>query len=258
LPVGRGYFGFVLEYPVKSRAIPIIIISAFIMSACSLRPQVVKAPPVPPSQRFEVTVESLKKRRAFEGVPALRAEVAARITRDGRKVGRFKGALAYRPPDTMRLRMFTPFGTTAADLVRVVGRTEVYVPGKERLYVGWTPPLRAPADAQYQAGLDKGWPVLDVTSKGELSVRYRFDPATGKNTSIEAFSGGEGKRALEVRLSEYDGSVPGIIVFDFGGIAIEMELEMPEIVDRLEDRLFHPFKKEDMEILPLDALFLGR
>ncbi len=243
-----------LEYHVKSRVIFIIIISAFIMSACSLRPQVAKAPPGPP--RFEVTVETLMKRRAFEGVPALRAEVAVRITRDGRKVGRFKGALAYRPPDTMRLRMFTPFGTTAADLVRVVGRTEVYVPGKERVYVGWTPPLRAPEDAQYQAGMDKGWPVLEVTSKGVLSVRYRFDPATGKNISIEAFS--DGKRALEVRLSEYDGSVPGIIVFDFGGIAIEMELEIPEIVDGLEDRLFHPFKKEDMEIFPLNALFLGK
>ncbi len=235
------------------RAIAIIIISAIIMSACSIRPRVVVAPEPP---RFEVTVESLKKRRAFEGVLGLRSEVKARITRDGRKVGGFKGALAFRPPDTMRLRMFTPFGNTVADLVRVVGRTEVYVPGKERVYVGWTPPLKAPEDAQYQAGLYKGWPVLDVTSKGELAVRYRYDPATGKNTSIEAFS--EGKRALEVRLSEHDGNVPGKIVFDFGGIAIEMELEFPEIVEGLEDRLFHPFDKEDREILPLDALFSGK
>ena len=244
-----------LNYAVNFRAIAIIIISAIIMSACSIRPRVVVAPEPP---RFEVTVESLMKRRAFEGVQGLRSEVKVRITRNGRKVGGFKGALAYRPPDTMRLRMFTPFGTTAADLVRVVGRTEVYVPGKERVYVGWTPPLRAPEDAQYQAGLYEGWPVLDVTSKGELAVRYRYDPATGKNTSIEAFSGGEGKRALEVRLSEYDGPVPGKIVFDFGGIAIEMKLEMPDIVEGLEDRLFHPFQKEDREILPLDALFSGK
>ncbi len=255
MPAGRRYLSFVLEYLVKFRGIFIIVIAVFIMSACSIRQRVVVAPEPP---RFEVTVESLKKRRAFQGVQGLRSEVKVRITRDGRKVGGFRGALAYRPPDTMRLRMFTPFGTTAADLVRVVGRTEVYVPGKARVYVGWTPPLRAPEDAQYQAGMDKGWPVLDVTSKGELSVRYRYDPATGKNTSIEAFSGGEGKRALEVRLSEYDGSVPGNIVFDFGRIAIEMKLEMPEIVEGLEDRLFHPFQKEDMEIFPLEALFSGK
>ncbi|MCK4911857.1 MAG: hypothetical protein KAR83_09445 [Thermodesulfovibrionales bacterium] len=212
--------------------------------------------PGPPA--FDVTVESLKKKRAFEGVPALRGEVRVRIKRDGRKVGGFKGALAYRPPDTMRLRMLTPFGTTAADLVRVVGRTEVFVPGKERLYVGWTPPLKEPVGAEYSAYIDNGWPVLDVTSKGELASRYRFDPATGKNISIEAFSGGEGQRALEVRFSVYDGNVPGIIVFDFGGLEIEIEMEFPEVVEGLEDRLFHPFEKEDREILPLEALFSGK
>lgn len=244
-----------LKYSVNLRVILIIFLLATVMGACSLR-QPLEVAPGP--LKFDLTVESLKKRRAFEGVPALRGEVRVRIMRNGRKVGGFKGALAYRPLDTMRLRMLTPFGTTAADLVRVVGRTEVFVPGKQRLYVGWTPPLKAPEGAQFSVSMDKGWPVLDVTSKGELTARYRFNPVTGKNISIKAFSGGSSQEALELRFSEFDGNVPGVIVFDFGGLEIEIKMKFPEIMESLEDRLFHPFKKEDMEIFPLEALFSGK
>lgn len=200
-------------------------------------------------------MKSLKHRRAFEGVHALRGEVRTRIKRNGSKVASFKGALAYRPPDTMRLRMFTPFGTTAADLVRVVGRTEVYVPGKDRLYVGWTPQVKTPGNAQYRAVIEDGWPVLEVTAYGEMAARYRYDPATGENISVQAYS--QGKKDLEVRFSDYRGAVPEKIVFDFGELEVEIKLEDPEVIDLLEDRLFHPFKKEDMTVLPLGALFSG-
>lgn len=243
----------------KIRHLPIFLFSALALAACAARPQVVVAPEPPVK---ELPVHVMMQNRAFEGVSALRSEVKVRLTRDGRKVASFKGALAYRPPDTMRLRMFTPFGTTAADLVRVVGRTEVYVPGKEQLFVGWTAQLiRSPLDAEYGSGVEQGHPVMNVTRSGELVARYFYDPSTGENTAVQTFSGGE--LTLEMRFSEYEGShsegiperIPGRIEFDFGGLVIDMRLSSPEVVEELKDRLFHPFAKEGKEVLPLSSLF---
>ena len=229
----------------------LVIFLAISLGACSMRP---RRAVVPETFIMDFSLEGLKKRRAFEGIESLRAEVKARISRDGRKVASFKGALAYRPPDTMRLRMFTPFGTTAADLVRVVRRTEIYVPGKDNLYVGWTPAITIPDDAEFRIGLDKGRPVLAVFSRGEVAARYLYDQQTGENLLVETFSGGQ--RALLVRFGNYAGSVPGLIEFDFGDLQVEMELLDPEVGVELEDRLFHPFDKEDKKVLPLGRIFM--
>jgi hypothetical protein len=225
----------------------------FLLSSCALRPGT-RAPQISPD--IEITVQYLKERRAFEGVSALRGEVKTRIRQRGRKVASFSGAIAFRPPDTMRLKMFTPFGTTAADLVRVVGRTEVYVPGKERLFVGWTPSLTIPKDAEYSMAMISGTPALIVRANGgELIAMYLYDPATMENTALQAFKNDE--MALELRFSDYDGSIPGTMEFDFNGLEIEIRLSEPELVDVLKDRLFHPFEKEGKSIYPLQSLFLN-
>ena len=179
-----------------------LVFQAISLVGCSFGPRRDTAPAV---SIMEFSEDGLKARRAFEGIDSIRAEVKVRVSRDGRKVASFKGALAYRPPDTMRLRMFTPFGTTAADLVRVVGRTEVLVPGKDNLYVGWTPSLAIPDDAEFKVGLDKAMPVLAVFSGGEAVARYLYDQKTGDNIQVESFSGGQ--RALVMRFGDFDGTL---------------------------------------------------
>jgi hypothetical protein len=229
-----------------------MFIAVIMLLSCASRPP---APVVPTWLPEEMMVEALKRMRALEGVVSLKSEVRASITQNGKRLGTFKGALAYRPPDSMRLRLFSPFGATIADMVRIVGRTEVHVPGKDTVYVGWTPSLVPPPGAEYKAET-AGRLALVVLKDGAPAIRHVYDPVTGHNTSIEALA--EGKRVMEVRMDRHKDGVPGLMVFSFeSGLEVELAMKDPSIGASLGDRLFHPFGKEGLEVMPLEALGLS-
>lgn len=217
--------------------------------SCAKQPA---APVVPGWLPEEMMVEALKRQRALEQVGAIQSEVRARFYRNGVGLGTFAGALAFRPPDSMRLRLLSPFGPTVADMVRVVGRTEVYVPSKKKIYVGWTPSFVHPPGAKYSVET-AGRLALVAKKDGVPVVRHVYDPVTGDNTSIEALSGGE--KVMEVRLGDYKGGMPGHMKFIFSpGLVVDLELLDPKPAEKLDDRLFHPFEKEGLDVQPLEAL----
>ena len=243
----------VVKLAVSPRTVIILVILGLMLASCAtLGP--VRDEPGPALQPF--TVETLRAMRAFEGVESISSEVRVKLYKGRRLLGTFSGAMAYRPPDSLRLRLYDPFGVTIADIVRVVGRTEVYMPAEGRVYVVWTPSLAPPEDAEYLVGMKRGYAFLEAYAPRDQVVLYNFNPRSGENVSIETLVGG--KREVGLRLGDYASGIP--LKMDFhmpGRIEMRIKLIEPDTTREVSDRLFHPFDKEGLEVLPLDSLRLS-
>ncbi|MFC1769972.1 hypothetical protein ACFLZI_02815 [Nitrospirota bacterium] len=203
-----------------------------------------------------LTLEALLDSRLFQKIKTLRSEVKATVKKDGKKIGTYKGALAFRAPDSMRLQLFNPFGATSADIVRVVGMINVYVPGQRTVYTGWAPQFALPLDAMYSMELGNESHILYIFSpRGQelkLVAKYTYDPETLRNTSISAYH--KNQYSMSMHFGRWEGDSPRQIIFHYRDLLIDMELIQPEENVELSRSLFHPFEKEGRNVRPLQDL----
>jgi outer membrane lipoprotein-sorting protein len=207
--------------------------------------------------QIPVNVDTLRAHSIFNTISTLRSEVKATVIKNGNKVGTFKGAFVFRAPDSLRLQLYDPFGGTVADLVRVVGMMNIYVPKHNTIYTGWAPQFSVPKEAIYSAEVGGPRHILYVFKPGgtelELVAKYSYDPETLSNTSITAFH--NSRRSMSMYFGPLLNKAPEHMKFTFdGGLLIEMTLQEPEVNMELKDSLFHPFDKEGKKVRPLSEL----
>jgi hypothetical protein len=159
------------------------------------------------------------------------------------------GYLLYRRPDSFRLVMLTPFGTTALDSYAVGSRLTFLVPSRSVAYVGdadelprragmegwrllrWVvdgDPLRIPAGP---ARLERNDPLL-----GTVSARYDADGLLAEKQT------GEGDRAVYADYRVVDG-IPfpaRLTVNDRHGGEVRVEFDEPELNRPLAEDAFTP------------------
>jgi outer membrane lipoprotein-sorting protein len=227
------------------------------VSGCVKRQTV--APPVPLSPyKGPVNADVLKEHRVFQGIATLRAEVKTKVFKYDKKQGTFKGLFAYRAPNDVRLKLLSPMGLTAMEMIITSGKMQMYVPHRDTLYEGPAPRLAMPPDAVYGMAEEEGAYVLYAfrphSNVMEMIGKYSFQPDTLANTGVTIYR--DGSSYLGVMLSEYSGKIPTVIRLSFfNGYVMELELQEPEVDVDLPDKYFEPIvPTDDMKVVPLQLM----
>lgn len=229
-------------------------IVALLLVSCAPKQALRPEPAVP--YEGPVTVDALRKFIVFDGMKAVRSEVKARVIKQGKKKGSFKGVFLYRYPGFMRLRAFDLFGAQAMDMVSAPGLMQVYFPGSDVLYEGRAPALGAPEDAEYSMGFENGMYVLHAQEQAGDGRAFYFDPVTLRNTGMAVYM--DGNKFITADFARFSGPVPMAIRLSFAnGFAVEMQLKEPEVNGDVPLEFFDPIGHEGRAVLPLERLMRG-
>ena len=255
----------------------IFILLCLILSSCAKK-QVVRPPEV---RAFEgpVTVEVLKGSVLFSNIDTMKSEVDVRVFKGDKKIGRFKGVFAYRFPDSMKLRVFDPFGFTAMDMLTSGTLLQVLIPQSNFLYVGKIPSLKLPPGLLYSMERGKYEYVLYAFSTGvvdpaaakamagmsaeasggggqdlELRGKYSFRRRTLQNTGVSVYKNGE--RFIGMAFDDFSGKLPMFMRLSFlNGFVAEMRLKEPVINSEITPRYFEPYEHKDRRVMPIQWLY---
>jgi len=212
--------------------------------------------------RGPVDLKILKDSVAFRHIESLRSQVGVTVYKDGgREEGSFKGIFAYKSPGMIRLRLLSPLGVTAMDMLVANGLLQVYIPHNGTLYEGEAPLLNMPEDAFYGMEVEKESYVLYAfkPSSGvrsgkvmQIAGKFTFHPLTLWNTGISVYK--EGRRYVSLLLGDYAGRVPHFIRFSFpNGFVMEMALENPSVDEEVPGSYFDPISSRGKEVLPIES-----
>jgi hypothetical protein len=234
-----------------------LLVITLSLTGCAKRQ--VAAPVVPSVEpepyRGPVTVEVLKGSRAFEGITTLRSEVKARVFRHGEKEGTFKGIFAFRAPNNVRLKLLSPIGLTAMEMVITNGEMQMFVPHRDTLYEGPSPRLSMPADAVYGMEIEEDGYILyafrPYANVMELMGKYSFQADTLRNTGVTIYR--DGRRYMGVMFGDFSGRVPGVVSLSFfNGYIMDLELQEPEADVDIPEKFFAPIEPTgDTQVVPL-------
>lgn len=220
-----------------------LVLMVALLSGCATVP-----PPLPP-HRLDVALETLS------------SPVTLSVHSDkGGLSG--SGHLLYRRPDSFRLVLLTPFGTTAFDLCAVGDRITFLLPAKGVAFSGMVDELPR------KAGFD-GWRLLKwvlagdpLARQGGAATMERLEPELGPVTVVYGADGLLAEKRTDAgdRISYSEFGVVAQMALPFrleivdrqGGRA-SLELEEPELNSVLEEGAFSP-PLEGMTVLPLAAL----
>jgi hypothetical protein len=233
------------------------VILALLLGSCAKR-QVVVPSPVIEEYRGPVNVEVLKESAAFRGITSVRSTVRVKALNFGEKMGTFKGIFVFQSPDKVRLRLLSPVGLTAMDVVMGQGGMELFLSNKKTIYTGDSFSFGMYADAFYGLEERRDSYVLYAFRPREgimeIAGKYSYDKSTLRNTGITAYR--QGMETLGILLADYQGSLPFFVRFAFfNGLVLEMTLEDPELDIEVPERFFQPIEREGKKILPIELLF---
>jgi outer membrane lipoprotein-sorting protein len=233
------------------------VIFVSLLGSCAKR-QVVVAPPVPEEYRGPVNVEVLKESAAFQGISSVRSTVQVRAHSFGEKMGTFKGVFLFQSPDNVRLKLLSPMGLTAMDVVMSAGGMELFLANKKTVYTGDSFSFGIKDKAFYGLEESRDSYVLYAFTPREgvmeIAGKYSYDKFTLRNTGITAYR--KGMETLGILLADYRGRLPFFMRFAFfNGLVLEMTLEDPELGIEVPQKFFEPLEKDGKKVLPLEALF---
>lgn len=217
-------------------------------------------PPSLPEPLFKgpVTMDTLRDSLAFRNIGSLKSEVSVKVTRGGERLGTFKGIFAYRSPGSMRLRLLSPMGVTAVEVLMSGDLLQLHMTPKKILYEGDAPDIAMPREAFYGMEVERESYILYAFKprKGvmELTGKYSFHPLTLKNTGITLYTGGS--RFVGIMLGDYSGELPMYMRLSFfNGYVMELTFKAPEVGADVPEKYFAPINGSGKTVLPLRALF---
>jgi len=242
----------------KAFIIGFILLGVF---SCAKRPALVPGDVLPPVSPGSVTVDMLKDSIAFKGMRSLKSEVSVRVTREGEGLGSYMGIFAYRAPGLMRLRLLSPLGITAMDVMVNDGMAQLYVPREKTIYEGRLPSLGPPRNALFGMEFERDAYVLYAFKPGmeamEIAGKYSFDPSTLQNTGVSLYSGGS--RFIGAVLGEYEGNLPRYMRLSLDNdFVMEIAFKNPEAGAEVPEKYFSPIEAGDKRVLPLSRLLEGQ
>jgi hypothetical protein len=230
------------------------------MSSCVERQAVL--PPEMPQYRGQVDVDVLRDALAFKGVRSIKSEVDVAVYRKGDRLGRFKGIFAFRSPGSLRLRLLSPMGLTAMEVVMSGEFLQVHLSGKNALYEGKAPPFSMPANAFYGMEKEEGSYILyafrPTGGVMTLTGKYSFDSGTLRNTGVTLYN--DGRRYMGMLLGDVSsrGAPEFLRLSFFNGFVMEMTLKKPEVDAEVPDKYFTPIKRGGKSVYPIDLLLEER
>lgn len=205
-----------------------------------------------------VTVNVLKERLFFQSIGTLSSEVSVRVFRGRKKMGTFQGVFAYMFPDSIKLRVFDPFGLTAMEMLTSGTMIQVFIPQDNLLYEGNIPSLRMPPGSLYSIEETKAGYILYAFRPGgdtlELTGKHSFLRRTLLNTAVSVYR--NGRRFISINFDDFSQTVPmSIRMSFFNGFVMEMTLKEPEINEEIPPEYFEPLGHQGRSVLPVQLLY---
>ncbi len=226
--------------------------------ACAAKPAAVRPEAELPAYTGEVTLDALRSNEFIHLYNSVRAEVKGTVTfPDGSRNG-FDGVFFFKAPDSLRIRLYGPFGVTVADILNSRGEFELQDPVHRKLYTGGSLLEDAPNDIAPR--IMRGGDIIDLVSYARLedgTVKprsvYMFEARTLRNAGLSLYV--EGHPFVQIGFDKFDGRMPGRVVLDIvRGPEMDFRLIDPELNVELPENAFKPVSRKDYEVLPLSAV----
>lgn len=212
--------------------------------------------PEAPTYEGPVNVEVLKDRRVLKNIRTLRSEVKVKLKWGKKNLGSFKGAIIFENPESIRLRIYGPFGSDGVDIIHVNGVLQILIPDQGILYEGRSPATKAEL-SYYMEDNDSHYKLFAIKAEEwgtSIYASYWYDKRALLNRKVTLYKGSE--NFVVMRFADFIGGVPMRAKFElFNGYKIYLDLIEPEVNVDVSPDFFELYSHGGLTVLPLERLF---
>lgn len=212
--------------------------------------------PEAPTYEGPVNVEVLKERRALKNVRTLRSEVKVKLKWGKKSLGSYKGALLFEQTDSIRLRVYSPFGSGGVDIVHLKGLLQVLIAEQGILYEGDSPATNKEL-SYYMEDKDSHYKLFATKAEEwgtSIYASYSYDKRTLLNKKVTIYD--EGDKFVVMRFTDFIDGVPMRAKFElYNGYKMYLDLREPEVDVDVSPEFFELYGHGGLTVLPLERLF---
>lgn len=212
--------------------------------------------PEAPTYVGPVNLEVLKERRVFKNIRTLRSEVKVKLKWGKKSLGSYKGVLLFENPESIRLRVYSPFGTGGVDIVHLNGLLQIFVPEQGILYEGRSPATKADL-SYYLEDNDSHYKLFAMKAEEwgtSIYASYTYDKRALLNRKVTLYKGGD--KFVVMQFTDFVDGVPMRAKFElFNGYKVYLDFIQPEVNVDISPEFFERYAHRGLTVLPLERLF---